>query len=149
MTVQSIEQWIRREPVLLVGVGLAIVVMMATTFPFHFTPVEIAAVSTITTAITAIVAAILVKPVNVALIHAALVTGLVAAAAFGLHLSPAMIAVAASAGVTVLGYLLREKVSPVAGERLWPGSRPSISRGSRQIISARWMRPRFSCRWAA
>jgi uncharacterized membrane protein YfcA len=124
MTVASVEALIRREPVLVIGVGLAVAVMMIIAFVPHLTPTEVAAVSTIVTAVTAIISAFLVKPANVAVISAAISTGLVAAAAFGLHLSPAVIATVASTVVAVLGYLLREKVSPVVGTKPNPDRAP-------------------------
>lgn len=111
---------VRREPVLMVGTGLnTLIAMYFAFFPgIHLTAGQLAAVSTIATAITALVAAFLTKPANLGVINASLSTILVAAAAFGLHLDKGQIALVTSAVVAVLGYLLREKVSPVVGTRL-------------------------------
>ena len=80
-----------------------------------FTAPMIMRESLMTAAVTAIVAAFLTKPVNLGVIHAALVTGLVAAAAFGLHLNPQETGVIASLIIVLLGYLMREKLTPVVG----------------------------------
>lgn len=116
---------VRREPVLMVGAGLnALVLMYFSFFPgIHLTPGELAAIGTISTALCALVAAFLTTPANVGVIHASLTTILVAAAAFGLHLSDHQIAVVVTVIVTVLGYVHRMSVSPVAGARL-PRLRP-------------------------
>jgi hypothetical protein len=108
---------IRREPVLTAHVGLTTaVVSYLSFFPgVHLTPVELAAIATILTALTAGVSAFLTKPVSVSGIHTAVTTILVAATAFGLHLSTRDTAVTTTVIVTVLGYLLREKLTPVAG----------------------------------
>jgi hypothetical protein len=113
MTVESL---VRHEPVMTAHVGLTTAVVMYAAFVPHLTPAEMAAVATIVTALSALVSAFLTKPVNLGVIHAAIASGLVAAAAFGLHLSAPETAALATAIVSVLGYLLREKVSPVVGE---------------------------------
>lgn len=108
---------IRREPVMTLSTTLSIlVVMVLTYFPgLHLTSVELAASATITVAVTALVAALLVHPAHLAVISGAVSTILVAATAFGLHLTGEQVAAVASAVVAVLGYLLREKVTPVSG----------------------------------
>lgn len=105
---------IRREPVLVIGTLLNAIVVLVTAFwpGHHLSPGDVAAASTIATAVTSIVVAMMVKPANLATIHAALITIMVAVAGFGLHLSQHSIALVATVIVTVLGYLLREKVSP-------------------------------------
>jgi hypothetical protein len=105
------------EPVLLAHVSLTTIVVGALAFfpGLHLTPAEMAAIATIATALTSIFAAYLAKPLNVGLISAGVTTILVAAAAFGLHLSPEGTAVATTAIVAVLGYLLREKLTPTVG----------------------------------
>jgi hypothetical protein len=97
--------------------GLSTGVITALAFIPHLTPVEMAAAATITTAVTAILAAFLTRPVNLGVVHTAIVTGLVAAAAFGLHLTPQLTGVIASLIIVGLGYLMREKVSPVVGTK--------------------------------
>ncbi len=108
---------VRQEPVLLSHVGLTTVVISALAFypGLHLTPAEAASIATIATAVTSIAAAFLTAPANIGVVHTAVTTILVAAASFGLHLSASNVAVFTTVIVTVLGYLLREKVSPVAG----------------------------------
>lgn len=112
MTVESL---VRHEPVMVAHVGLTTAVVMYAAFVPHLTPAEMAAVATIVTALSALVSALLTKPVNLGIIHTAIATGLVAAAAFGLKLDPAQTAALATGIVAVLGYLLREKMTPVVG----------------------------------
>lgn len=95
-----------------------LVVMLLTYLPgIHLTSTELAASATITVAVTAIIAVFMVHPANLAALSGAISTILVAATAFGLHLTGEQTAAVSSAIVMVIGYLLREKVSPVAIRR--------------------------------
>lgn len=111
----------RREPVMIIGTALNIIVIMfgayilPNWFHVHLTHDQYAALATISTAITALVASLLTEPVNLNVIHTSVATILVAAAAFGLRLSTAEIAQVAAAVIAVLGYLQREKVTPTIG----------------------------------
>lgn len=111
---------VRREPVMMIGAGLnSLILTYFSFFPgIHLTPGELAAIGTISTALCALAGAFLTTPANIGVIHASLTTILVAAAAFGLHLSDHQIAVAVSAIVIVLGWLHRSSVRPVVGMRL-------------------------------
>jgi hypothetical protein len=116
---------VRREPVLMVGAGLnGLILMFFAFFPgFHLTSAELAAIGTISTALCALVGAFLTTPPNQGIISASISTILVAAAAFGLHLSPHTIAVVAAGIVTVMSYLLRHNVSPVVGQAPAPAGK--------------------------
>ena len=107
---------VRSEPVVTIGAFVStLVVMFCTYFPgIHLSSGELAAVATIATAVTALIAAFLVTPVNLAVISGTLSTILVAATAFGLHLSSDQIASLAAGVVTLLGFILRGHVSPAA-----------------------------------
>jgi hypothetical protein len=109
---------VRREPIMTVHAGLSTAVISYLAFAQHFTPAEMAAAATITAAVTAIVSAFLTAPVDLGTIHVGLVTGLVASAAFGLHLTPEATGFTASAIIVLLGYLMREKLTPVVGTQL-------------------------------
>jgi hypothetical protein len=113
MTFGALEALIRREPIMTIAAGLSTAIITIFSFVPHFTPVEVAAIATITTAVTALIAAFLTQPLNIGAIHAALTTGLVAAATFGLRLSPAETGAIASGIVIFLNYLAREKLTPV------------------------------------
>lgn len=100
-----------------VHVGFSTAVISYLAFAQHFTPAEMASAATITAAATAILAAFLTKPVNLGTIHVGVVTGLVASAAFGLHLTPEATGFTASGIIVLLGYLMREKLTPVVGTK--------------------------------
>lgn len=110
-------QQLRREPVMLISTLAPFAITILVSFGLHLTPTQVAAVGTISTAVTALAAAALVTPVNIVGIGAAISTILVAAGAFGLHLTGAQISVYIGIITSVLGYLMREKVTPVTGTR--------------------------------
>lgn len=76
------------------------------------TPVETAAVTTITTALAAIYTAIRARPVAVSIITGAMATVATAAGAFGLHLPSAVIATAVSVLGAILGLVFRANLTP-------------------------------------
>lgn len=82
------------------------------TFLFTLGAPQTAAITTITTALAAIVTAVKARPVSISLVTGALVTAIQAAAAFGLHLpTPVMGAVTAVASA-VLSLLFRQNLTP-------------------------------------
>ena len=105
---------LRNEPMMALGSGLNVVVLMIAAFApgLSLTPVQMAAVGTISTALTSASAAFLATPVQLGVINSAVTTTLVAAAAFGLHMTPAAIALAGGAVSSGLSYLMREKLTP-------------------------------------
>jgi hypothetical protein len=107
---------VRQEPMMVIAAALNVVIIMLIAFypSLNPTPTEMAAASTISTALTSAIAAFLVTPWNLGVINTAVSTILVAAAAFGLHMQPASIAIVTGSVSTLLSYLMREKVSPVA-----------------------------------
>jgi hypothetical protein len=107
---------VRQEPMLVIGVVLNVAVVMIAAFApgLHLTPTEMSAVVTISTALTSAAAAFLVVPAQLGVINAAVSTILVASAAFGLHMMPYAIALVTASVSSLLSYLMREKVSPVA-----------------------------------
>lgn len=109
---------VRSQPVLVIGTLLNTLVIVFVTFVLprfgiHPSALQVATVSTISTAVASLVTALLVRPMNVAVIHTAVVTILVAVAGFGLHLSAAEIAYLATGIVALLGYMAHEKLSPI------------------------------------
>lgn len=107
---------VRQEPFLVIGAALNVAVVMVAAFSpaWHLSPTEMAAVSTIATALTSAAAAFLVIPVSLGVINTCVSTILVASAAFGLRMSPADIALVTASVSSLLSYLVREKVIPVA-----------------------------------
>lgn len=73
---------------------------------------QVAAITTITTAVVAIVVAVTTRPVVVSSITGAVATALAAVAAFGLHLSGDQIGTAVTVLSIGLSLLLRQAVSP-------------------------------------
>lgn len=74
---------------------------------------QVAAISTIATALLTVVTAVMTRPVPVSALTAAVGTGLAAAAAFGLNLSADQIGTTVAALSIVLALVLRANVSPV------------------------------------
>lgn len=87
-------------------------VAMLVAWGLDLTQDQVAAVSTITTAILAAVVAAMTRPVVVSTITGAAATVLTAFVAFGLHLSADQISTAVTVGSIVLALLLRANVSP-------------------------------------
>ena len=75
---------------------------------------QVAAVTTIATAILTIATAIMTRPIDVSGLTAAVGIGLAAAASFGLHLSADQIGTTVAALSIVLALVLRQNVSPAA-----------------------------------
>lgn len=73
---------------------------------------QVAAISTVVTAVLAIVVAAMTRPVVVSSITGAVGTALAAIAAFGLHLSADQIGATVTALSIVLALLLRQHVTP-------------------------------------
>jgi hypothetical protein len=86
-------------------------------FVAHLSPVQVAAVTTITTVLSAVYTAIRAHPVSVSLLTGAVATIATASAAFGLHLSAAVIATAVTVLSAVLGLVFRASLTPKAGRR--------------------------------
>lgn len=111
MTASSTRAAFRYEPALyLYMLNSAVALLVA--FGLNLSATRSAAISVIATAILSIVTAALTRPVAVGSITAAVGTGLAAAAAFGLHLSPNQTATGITALSIVLALLLRQHVSP-------------------------------------
>lgn len=83
-------------------------------YAFGLSGTQEAAVTTIVTALAAIATAVQARPVVIPAIVGALTTALTAAAAFGLHVSPDVLAAGSSIVSAVLALLLRQNVTPVA-----------------------------------
>lgn len=77
---------------------------------------QVAAVSTIATALLAGYAALKVRPVAIAMFGAAAATALTAATAFGFDLKPDQIGLLVAAISIVLGFLTHQSVSPPGGD---------------------------------
>jgi hypothetical protein len=74
------------------------------------------AITTIATAVIAIAAAVLTRPVSVGVLTGAAATLLAAFTAFGLHLTADQIGEITGIGSVFLGLLLHQSVSPPGGE---------------------------------
>lgn len=83
-------------------------------FVFHFSSAQEAAVTTISTAVVALVTAAMACPPNVSVLTGALAAIATAAGAFGLHLGPQATAASVTALSAVLGLLLRQNLTPAA-----------------------------------
>lgn len=84
-------------------------------FVFHLGATREAAAATIITALAAIVTALQTRPVNVSLISGIVITITTAVGAFGLHLTPAAVAMLVTLVSTGVGLLVRGHVTPKAG----------------------------------
>lgn len=104
------------EPaVYLYALNAGVALLVAYGLPMSHT--QVAAVTTIATAILTIVTALMTRPVNVSALTAAVGTGLAAAAAFGLHLSADQVGTAVAALSIVLALILRANVTPAPALR--------------------------------
>jgi hypothetical protein len=95
---------------------LAVIVgafLLPTLFHIHLSQEQMAALATISTAVTSIIAGLLVRPIHLGVINTAVSTALVATAAFGLHITPANIAEVTGVITAILSYLMREKVTAI------------------------------------
>jgi hypothetical protein len=103
----------RYEPAMIVyAVNAAVALVVA--FGANLSHDQVAAVTTVTTAVLAIVTAVLTRPIVVSTITGAVGTALAAVAAFGLHLSADQIGATVTALSIALALLLRSNVSPAA-----------------------------------
>lgn len=93
-------KWFGYEPAVLLYALNALVALLVA-FGLDLSQVQVAAVTTIATALLTIAAAVFTRPVVVSTVTAALASLLTAAAAFGLHLS-----------ANQTGAVLRQNVSP-------------------------------------
>jgi hypothetical protein len=78
---------------------------------------QTATVTTITTALAAIVTAVKARPVAVSVVTGALATIAEAAAAFGLNLPPTVVGAITAVASAVLGLLFRQNLTPAASLR--------------------------------
>lgn len=101
------------EPAVLawaVNGGAAIVLA----FVFNLGAPQTAAITTVTTALAALVTALKARPAAVSVVVGALATIAQAAAAFGLHLPPTVIGAITAVASAVLGLLFRQNLTPTA-----------------------------------
>lgn len=89
-------------------------VALVCAYVFGLSGTQEAAVATIVTALAAISTAVQARPVVIPAIVGALATAVTAAAAFGLHVSPDMIALGSSVVSGLLALLFRQSLTPVA-----------------------------------
>lgn len=114
---------LRAEPALVAWAlngGIAVVIGFLT----PLTVAQSAAITTITTALAALYAAVRARPVAVSAIMGAMVTIATAAAAFGLHVAPNVMAMAVAVGSAVLGLVFRANLTPVAPAAPLPDTKP-------------------------
>lgn len=89
-------------------------VALVCAYAFGLSSTQEAAVTTIVTALAAIWTGARARPVAVPAIVGALTTAVTAAAAFGLHVSPDVMALGSSAVSAALALLFRQNLTPVA-----------------------------------
>lgn len=92
----------------LINAGVAFLVA----FGLPLDHAQVGAITTIATAVFAILTAVLTRPVDVPALTGAVATGLAAAAAFGMHLTDAQIGSAVAFLSVVLALLLHQTVAP-------------------------------------
>lgn len=80
----------------------------------HLGPTPVAAVATVTTALSTVVTAVKARPVNVSVLVGSLATIATACAAFGLHLPAPVIATGTAVLSAVLGLVFRANLTPAA-----------------------------------
>lgn len=107
------------EPaVWLYSINAAVALLVSYGFPLG--TAQVAAISTIATAVLTVATTLLTRPVQVSALTAAVGTGLAAAASFGLHLSGDQIGTTVAALSIVLALVLRANVSPAAASKVTP-----------------------------
>jgi hypothetical protein len=111
---------IRSEPAVIVGAVNTIVAALVA-FGLHLTATQTGAVTTISTAVLAIIVAAATRPVAVPVITGAVATAATAAAAFGLHLSAAQIGTGVPVLALVLSLVLRQAITPISKLKAAPG----------------------------
>jgi hypothetical protein len=103
---------LKTEPALFTALLGAAAALLAA-FPVGVSQSQEAAIVTIGTAVITLFNAALARPVTVSLLTGAVATGLTAAAAFGLKLSPEVLAmITTSLGYFLPGFLLRLHLTP-------------------------------------
>ena len=93
------------------GVNGGIATVLA--FLFDLSAPQVATVTVITTALAAIVTAVMARPVAVSVVTGALATIAQAATAFGLSLPPTVIGVITAVASAVLSLVFRQNLTPV------------------------------------
>lgn len=109
---QKLKGLVQYEPAVLawaINGGIAALVA----FVFHVTPDQTAAVTVITTALSAVYTAIMARPVSVSILTGSVATIATASAAFGLHLGTDVIATIVAVLSSVLSLYFRQNLSSV------------------------------------
>lgn len=89
-------------------------VALVCAYAFGLNGTQEAAVTTIVTALAAVATALQARPVVIPAVVGGLTTALTAAAAFGLHVSPDVIALGSSVVSAALALLFRQNLTPLA-----------------------------------
>ena len=114
---QKLKGLLAYEPAALawaVNGGIAIIL----SYLVHLTPTQLAAVTTITMALSTIYTAARARPVSVSILVGGLATIAVASAAFGLHLTADQIGTGVTVLSAVLGLLFRNSLTPAKARPL-------------------------------
>lgn len=105
---------LKREPAaILLTLNALLAVFLAWGASAQYSSRTVGIVLTVSTAVIALLVALLTRPPSVALLKGGVAALLVAFASFGVHLSPATVAGAAAVGSVLLGLLLRANLTPV------------------------------------
>lgn len=110
-----LELLLRTEPAIFANF-LAVAATLIAAFAFTVTQNQEAAIVVISTAVITVLVSALARPVQVPLLVGAVVTGLTAAAAFGLKVQPEVLASFSAALTTVLTLMIRGHVTPLAAK---------------------------------
>lgn len=102
-------------------------VALGVSFGLGWSPDQVAAVSTIATAVLAGIAAFMVRPISIGAFGAAATTALTAAAAFGFDWTTDQIGLTVAMISIVLGLLTHQSVSPPGGDLDKPVTPSSVN----------------------
>lgn len=108
------------EPAIILA-GLNALVALLVSFGLPLTHPQVAAITTIATAVLAIITVLMTRPIVVPTITGAVGTLLTAVAAFGLHLSTDQIGAVVALLSIILGLVLRMNVIPAAKSKAEAG----------------------------
>jgi hypothetical protein len=110
--IQGLLNFLQAEPALVTSLLAAAAALLAA-YSAHVSQAQDAAIVTIGTAAMALLTAALARPISVPIITGSIITGLTAAAAWGLKLSPELLSLLSAAlGMTLTALLWRLHLTP-------------------------------------
>jgi hypothetical protein len=112
-----LEQLLRSEPALFTNFLTVAAALVAAFWVGGVTQIQMSAIVVIGTAVITLASSALARPVQVSLLTGSIVTGLTAAAAFGLKLGPTELAEVTTVLSTILTLILRGHITPTVSLR--------------------------------